>query len=283
VLACQASNAQQVSQQMSMGQNQSVMASILSPVAGEPYQADEVTRSVQKLGDGTTITREWSGLIARDGEGRIREDMYMVHAVQLNGRQVNRSLQSATIGDPVSHSMLIWTDERLRIAMRMQLPSLAGLRTAHTTGDSPMVRMLKEDSPPPPRGTPPVILGNKSGLANNVMTEDLGQQSVEGVLATGKRITTTIPTGEIGNDRPIVTVHEEWRSPELKILVKSMDSDPRTGVQTMELHNLVRSEPDAALFQPPAGFKIQDMGDMLKALGSIGRVPPPPSAPASPN
>jgi hypothetical protein len=62
-------------QQMSIGQNQSVMAAILQPVTAAPYQAEKVTRSVQTLSDGTVITHETRGLIARDAEGRMREDL----------------------------------------------------------------------------------------------------------------------------------------------------------------------------------------------------------------
>ena len=45
---------------------------------------------------------------------------------------------------------------------------------------------------------------------NNVVTENLGQQSVEGVNATGSRSTTTIPAGAIGNLQPIKIVAEQW-------------------------------------------------------------------------
>jgi hypothetical protein len=79
--------------------------------------------------------------------------------------------------------------------------------------------------------------------------------------------------GKIGNDRPILVVHEEWRSPELKI-VRTIDRDPRTGEQTMELQNLVRIDPDPALFQAPAGYKVQDMAQMLKGLGDLGKPHP---------
>jgi hypothetical protein len=83
-------------------------------------------------------------------------------------------------------------------------------------------------------------------------------------------VTTTIATGAVGNDRPIVVIHEEWRSPELKIVVKTIDSDPRTGEQTMELQGLARADPDPSLFQAPAGYQVKDMADMLKTLGNTG-------------
>jgi hypothetical protein len=277
--------AQQVSQQISMGQNQTVIASILQPVTGAPYQAEEVTRSVQKLYDGTVITHETRSTVARDADGRMRQDMYIVHSGQVDGRQVDQNFQSATVGDPVTHTMLFWTGTDFKTAMRMQLPSLpaAATRTGLMGGiagtGSPLAnskppQMLKEYTAPV--GT--VKLGTNGSLTptkNQVSINDLGQQSIEGVLVTGQRTTTTIPTGAIGNDRPIVAIHEEWRSPELKILVKSSDSDPRTGEQMMELHNIVRSAPDASMFQAPAGYKVQDFGDVLKTLGQIGRTPSP--------
>jgi hypothetical protein len=81
---------------------------------------------------------------------------------------------------------------------------------------------------------------------------------MEGVLVNGVRTTRTIPTGEIGNDRPIRIVTEVWTSPDLKTIVYSKRSDPRMGEQTFKLTNLVRSEPDASLFTVPADFKIVD-------------------------
>ncbi|SNS37316.1 hypothetical protein SAMN05421770_101705 [Granulicella rosea] len=58
-------------QQQSIGANQSVMAAILAPVTGEPYKADKITRSVQKLGDGTIITHG-SGALAIPGPADYR-------------------------------------------------------------------------------------------------------------------------------------------------------------------------------------------------------------------
>jgi hypothetical protein len=88
--------------------------------------------------------------------------------------------------------------------------------------------------------------------------ESLGTQTIEGVLAEGMRWTTTFPEGSVGNDRPITTVSENWTSADLKILVLSKSSDPRTGEHTMRLTNIVIAEPDPALFQIPADYSIVD-------------------------
>src|SRR5579863_9500615 len=44
------------------------------PVKGAPYSATITTESVQTLGDGTHITQSTNGNVARDSEGRIRQD-----------------------------------------------------------------------------------------------------------------------------------------------------------------------------------------------------------------
>jgi hypothetical protein len=267
-------------QQQNIGSNQSILAALAQPVAGEPYQAEKISRSTQTLSDGTVIAHESKGRIARDAEGRIHEDIYIVHSGQVDGKQMDLTLQSATVGDPVAHTMLIWTDEKSKIAMQMQLPTLPAIpKTAMTT----MLVAPPLPPPPPPPGAPAgtVVLGRPmagppipSPSKDQVRTEDLGKQSIDGVLVTGKRTTTTIPTGSVGNDRPIMTVHEEWRSPELNILVKTIDTDPRTGEQTMVLESLTRMDPDAALFHAPAGYKVQDMADLMKGFGAVGKPSP---------
>jgi len=89
-------------------------------------------------------------------------------------------------------------------------------------------------------------------------TEALGSQFVNGVQADGTRTTTIIPAGSQGNDRPMVTVAETWRSPELNIIVLSKQSDPRNGEFTMQILNLSRVEPDPLLFTAPPDYRVVD-------------------------
>ena len=79
-------------------------------------------------------------------------------------------------------------------------------------------------------------------------------------MATGRRTTSTIPTGQIGNDRPIEITDEQWESPELKVLVYSRFSDPRTGVIEYKLININRAEPRPDLFTVPADYTIIEPG-----------------------
>jgi hypothetical protein len=88
-------------------------------------------------------------------------------------------------------------------------------------------------------------------------TEGLGQRTIQGLTAEGTRITTTIPVGAIGNDRPIQVVSERWYSPELQVNIYTERHDPRTGDVVFQLTNIRRIEPGKAVFDVPAGYVIK--------------------------
>src|ERR1700751_662112 len=121
---------------------------------------------------------------------------------------------------------------------------------------------------PPPDATPTIIAAPAPDVffekplikegQSQANTEDLGSQTMEGVLVKGTRTTRTIPAGQIGNEQPITIVTEGWTSPELKTVVSSKRSDPRMGEQPFRLTNIVRAEPNPTLFTVPADFKIVD-------------------------
>jgi hypothetical protein len=93
--------------------------------------------------------------------------------------------------------------------------------------------------------------------------ESLGEQTIEGVRAQGTRVTRTIPAGRIGNERPIDIVSESWYSPDLQMVVQSKRSDPRVGETIYRLANVALAEPDATLFQVPAGVTVQQEDDRM--------------------
>lgn len=87
-------------------------------------------------------------------------------------------------------------------------------------------------------------------------TRDLGKQVMEGVNSEGSLSISIVPTGQIGNDRPIETTTERWYAPELRVEVMSRSHDPRTGETLFRLTNIRRSEPDASRFRIPPGFSV---------------------------
>ena len=105
-----------------------------------------------------------------------------------------------------------------------------------------------------PTGSKPVQNATKTGASS----VSLGKRSVEGVEAEGTRTTSVIPTGAIGNDRPIEIVSERWYSPELQITVMTRHFDPRLGESTFRLVDIRRGEPGQNLFEVPAGYQVRD-------------------------
>jgi hypothetical protein len=111
----------------------------------------------------------------------------------------------------------------------------------------------------------------KAGSEGNQVTEQLGKQIIEGVLAEGTRTTETIAAGEIGNERPIEIVSERWYSPELQLVVMTRHSDPRSGETTYKLTNINRAEPVKSLFEVPAGFTVKEMQMGMPAVAPLPR------------
>jgi hypothetical protein len=89
---------------------------------------------------------------------------------------------------------------------------------------------------------------------NRTQPENIGTQTINGVFATGTRITESIPAGAIGNSQSIQIVREIWVSNDLKVPVMIKSTDPRFGSTVMQLTNIVQAEPDVALFQVPSGY-----------------------------
>jgi hypothetical protein len=83
---------------------------------------------------------------------------------------------------------------------------------------------------------------------------------IEGVNVDGRKTTTTIPPGKVGNEQQLTITSEEWRSPELGILVLTRHSDPRTGDSSYRLTNIIRAEPDRSLFIVPPDYTVKETG-----------------------
>ena len=229
-----------------------------SPVQGAPYSATITNESVQTLADGNRIVQSSTGTTARDSHGRTRQDAPLPPIGNLSAANAPHLV---FIMDPVAQVSytLNLTD---KTAEKMSIPSAAPGPSAATAGARQVFvtqsgAVQVPDAPPPP---PAIAIVKSLGSEEHaeVTTEDLGTETMEGLLVTGTRTTRTIPAGEIGNEKPISIVTEVWTSPDLKTIVYSKRSDPRMGEQTFKLANIVRAEPDASQFTVPADFKLTD-------------------------
>jgi outer membrane lipoprotein-sorting protein len=193
-----------------------------------------VTHLAQTLANGSHIYRTTSKLVFQDEQGRFRMEA-------MDGRQV-------VIQDTVA--MVIYNiDREQRTARRIRMGPTAVTMAQRIAGDVSPV----EEARAVARRIP------------NNLVEDLGSRFINGVMALGVRVTTTIPTGAIGNDQELKSVEERWYSNDIHALVRTVTTDPRIGVATYELTHIVRSAPDPALFQVPAGF----------AVTTVDNAPPP--------
>ena len=127
----------------------------------------------------------------------------------------------------------------------------------------------------------PTMRINQPFLAapNPVRTENLGEQIILGFRARGTRVITTLPAGQIGNDRPIDIVSEQWFSPELELVMRSMHHDPWAGEFTTSIVRVSRGDQPASLFEVPLPYKIIDAASESEhhVLDGHGGHPPGPA------
>jgi hypothetical protein len=227
------------------------MAGAGEVVTAAPYTATATTESTQLLGDGNRIVNKTSSFVARDSQGRTRRetDLHRIGTMQVD------SPKTVFINDPTKHTQYIFSPggEATKVIRSegswKEGPQIVDL---HRSGDREMKRKVMIRT----QGGPEKIKTLEKEGAEQVKHEELGTQTIEGLAAQGKRETVTIPAGRIGNERPIEIVTETWFSPDLHTMVLRKHSDPRQGESTYRLTDIKRNEPDATLFQPPAGTKV---------------------------
>jgi hypothetical protein len=232
---------------------------------GAPYSGDAVTEFTQVLGDGNRIQRKTVTRTFRDSEGRTRRETTNT----VNGVEK----VSVTIVDPVGGASWVLDPEaRTAVQSRSFVAAGAGGRGAGAVEGVPGPRgggggggaggrggavALPSTAPPTVSGTA-VTRARVAEGDDQPAREELGQKSIEGVMADGSRTTTTIAAGKIGNAQAIKIVSEQWFSPDLQVLLMTRHSDPRTGETVYRLTNIVRGEQDRSLFEVPADYTIQD-------------------------
>jgi len=218
-------------------------------VSGAPFSATFSTKTTQTLSDGNQIQRSTTGTIARDSQGRVRRDMTLP-AIGPWATSGMAAPHVVFLSDPVAGTRYILEPDR-KVARQMRAGRFARQTNNGAAEMMPRNRDMKD-----------------------VVTTDLGTQTVAGVAAQGTRYTRTIPAGAIGNEKPIVIVTERWYSPDLQINVLTKHSDPRNGETITQLTDIQRQEPDASLFQVPSDYAIRQGPRMRMRSGGSNQAPP---------
>jgi hypothetical protein len=252
---------------------------------GKPYSAEAITESLQVLGDGNRISKKSVTRVYRDNEGRTRRE-------QLGA---DGTVQAVTITDPVGGASYTLNPATKTASQSSLLALTAGstsnfkfdtgqgggrggtITTAPVTGGA-RARGSAQTAEEQQRQEVERARGGTVGFVSSTTAdgrpmrqfvetsasggatsqkENLGEQTIEGLRATGTRTTTIIPAGSsIGNLNEIKIVSEQWFSPDLDLLVLTKHSDPRVGDTVYKLTNVVRAQPDANLFVVPPDYTL---------------------------
>jgi hypothetical protein len=244
----------------------------VTPVKGAPFCAAVTTEHTQSFADGNRIHTAENSSICRDSEGRTRREA----SLNLLGAGPQASAPKLiTILDPVA-GVRYMLDSENKVAHKMTLPP---------PGSSPDRGL--------PKGGEMFIMRSAGGVAGQTFStnmlyrkaehdsnepapiaENLADQTINGIHATGTRITTTIPSGKMGNDKPIVVTSERWYSPDLKATVMTKHDDPWAGELETQFTNVNASEPDPSLFTVPSDYKIVDDEDGPVTVRMVGPTTP---------
>lgn len=203
-------------------------------VKSTPFSADVVEETNQTLVDGNRIHRETHGRMLRDSEGRTRNESEFPFQGDTGEKRTY-----VRITDPVQQIFI----------------SLDGQRK------TAVVEHLK---PTPTQGAPdgsasaPLSNSSSSRSRANIREENLGTTEIEGFVVTGKRVIHTTEAGEIGNEKPIVSVTEIWYSHDLHLPLLTKSESPQTGEHVRKLINIETGEPDSLLFQIPQDYAVKE-------------------------
>jgi hypothetical protein len=224
-------------------------------VKGAPYSAEIVNERTQTLADGNKIVDKSTSPTYRDSEGRTRREI----SLPMGDHKL------IIINDPVAN-VSYHLDTKLKVARKLPVAPFA------MSFGPEMHTAVRVPGPPPEAGTQVrreaitvLRMEQSSGAPGQIQmrrpdskTETLPSQVIEGLQAEGTRTVTSIPAGEVGNERPIEIVHERWYSPELQALILTKLRDPRMGETIFKIGNIKRGEPHPSLFQVPSDYTLEE-------------------------
>lgn len=206
----------------------------VTPVRNAPFSAEVVQEMRQVLKDGSSFQRKTAGLIARDSQGRIRNESHEV-------------LPASSTKKPVIYSVHLYDPESRQDTILNPNTHIARQRVLSN----------------PPSTEPPSnwwVREPDARTSNpNLKVPDLGSSVMDWIEVQGFRRIVTIPDNLSGTGRPVVVTDEIWYSEKVHINILTRHNDPRTGELTMTVTQINLAEPDVDLFAIPPDYKLVDM------------------------
>ncbi|HUE44598.1 MAG TPA: hypothetical protein VMP12_13570 [Candidatus Sulfotelmatobacter sp.] len=201
----------------------------VTPVPGVPVTAIVELQSVTTLPDGSRHIDKTFNNIARDFKGRI----YNERRQWINPATTREpAIISFHLYDPVTH-LNTFLEPATHLARQSMFP--------------------ERKSPAGQEVALPATTRNPQ-----VVVDELGTKTMEGVLVRGLLRTRTVPANDSGTGKIVEITDEYWYSDELRLNMAVRHEDPRTGQQIVTVTKLRREEPDPDTFEIPAGYKIVD-------------------------
>jgi hypothetical protein len=197
----------------------------VTPIPNVPFTAVVNVDHTEIARDGTRTSFKVLETIARDTHGRMYRDVWKIGRATGAGTP---QLLTICFYDPKTKIYTI-VDAQFRTFWSGTLDHRPGVMGAGFFYDDPLANQF----------------------ANG---EDLGMQTMAGVSVHGVRETENVSVGA-GNR---VVTREYWYSEDLKMNLVARHDDPRAVMQTMTVAQLKRTDPDAAIFEIPAGYRRVD-------------------------
>ena len=213
-------------------------------IANAPYSGRMSSQNTRTLANGVHLNARTNDqpMTYRDAAGRTRTDSTMGPVPPGAPASFRPHLMRLPeINDPVAGFRYV-LDDANRIAHRVTI------QARQTPALPPSVRA-------------PVVqpASHTMGNGRTLTTESLGTQAMSGITVTGQRTTTTYPPGTWqGNDGPLTSISETWRSEQYGLVLLSKDTQPDGNESSMTMKDFSAAEPDPTLFMVPAGYQIVD-------------------------
>ena len=90
--------------------------------------------------------------------------------------------------------------------------------------------------------------------ASGIVETPLGTKQMEGLAVVGRRFTATVLSDTKENGGTVEIADEVWESQELRLVIASRTTDPRSGVLDYRVTKIRRTEPAAHLFEVPSDY-----------------------------
>jgi len=214
------------------GANGPMQSIFIPPKPGAPFNLTLDSEWSRPMENGGTFTVVNERHIVRDSKGRIYQERWILVP---KGGKIKSQMNVFQITDPEQHT---W----LNCEVRTKVCELLRYALTNEQNYQPLIGRTG----PLPNGT-----GYR-------LHEDLGPNVTLGIDTHGYRETRTIYAGEMGNDKPMVSVREFWYSPQLGINLISIVDEPQSGRQVFTVKEISTAEPDLGYFDVPEGYKIVD-------------------------